>query len=228
MGVRAEMLELAILGELDQPLHGYELRRRLSETIGPLRRLSFGSLYPALHRLTQAGLLTSDEAPTSPGHRKLITYAITPEGRDHLARELERVEVDDDSFAVAMGLMSSASPAARLRLLKARRARVLDRRESRQRTALGTSTARDPWRAARTELEAEQDDSEITWLDRLIDTIPVTPAPSSTPPTPAPAGAPQTDPPGTPSSMPEGTADARAADHRRSGATNRNKPKETP
>src|SRR4051812_20969628 len=43
------VLELAVLGLLsEQPLHGYELKKRLSETLGPLWGISFGSLYPAL------------------------------------------------------------------------------------------------------------------------------------------------------------------------------------
>ena len=37
--------ELAVLGLLsEQPLHGYELKKRLSETLGPLWGISFGSL----------------------------------------------------------------------------------------------------------------------------------------------------------------------------------------
>ena len=58
------MLELAILGVLkEQPLHGYELKKRLSETLGPLSSVSFGSLYPALNRLEAAGAV----AVASPG-----------------------------------------------------------------------------------------------------------------------------------------------------------------
>ena len=50
------MLELAILGELqEQPLHGYELKKRLSEMLGFFSGVSFGSLYPALRRLEKAG-----------------------------------------------------------------------------------------------------------------------------------------------------------------------------
>ena len=50
------MLELAILGLLhEQELHGYELKKRLSETLGPFPSVSFGSLYPALARLESAG-----------------------------------------------------------------------------------------------------------------------------------------------------------------------------
>ncbi|MDQ3896943.1 MAG: PadR family transcriptional regulator, partial [Actinomycetota bacterium] len=50
------MLELAILGVLkEQQLHGYELKKRLTETLGSFSSVSFGSLYPALARLEAAG-----------------------------------------------------------------------------------------------------------------------------------------------------------------------------
>ncbi len=50
------MLELAILGLLqEQELHGYELKKRLADTLGPFPSVSFGSLYPALARLEAAG-----------------------------------------------------------------------------------------------------------------------------------------------------------------------------
>lgn len=50
------LLELAILGLLkEQDLHGYELKKRLTEALGPLSSVSFGSLYPALARLESAG-----------------------------------------------------------------------------------------------------------------------------------------------------------------------------
>lgn len=70
------MLELAILGVLkEQPLHGYELKKRLSESLGPLSSVSFGSLYPALKRLQSAGALEAaepdgagtDDAPDTQG-----------------------------------------------------------------------------------------------------------------------------------------------------------------
>ncbi len=52
------MLELAVLGMLkEQPLHGYELKKRLSEALGPLSSVSFGSLYPTLKGLEAAGAL---------------------------------------------------------------------------------------------------------------------------------------------------------------------------
>ncbi|MHB1508299.1 MAG: PadR family transcriptional regulator [Acidimicrobiales bacterium] len=50
------VLEMAILGLLKrQPMHGYDLRRRLRAEFGLLSSLSFGSLYPALARLEHDG-----------------------------------------------------------------------------------------------------------------------------------------------------------------------------
>jgi DNA-binding PadR family transcriptional regulator len=57
------MLELAILGLLkEQELHGYELKKRLAETLGFGSGVSFGSLYPALGRLESAGAVKAVEA----------------------------------------------------------------------------------------------------------------------------------------------------------------------
>jgi DNA-binding PadR family transcriptional regulator len=57
------MLELAVLGLLkEQPLHGYELKKRLSEALGLLWGVSYGSLYPALRRLERAGAIEVVEA----------------------------------------------------------------------------------------------------------------------------------------------------------------------
>ena len=61
------MLELAILGLLqEQELHGYELKKRLGETLGPFSGASFGSLYPALRRLEASGAVKAVEANPGP------------------------------------------------------------------------------------------------------------------------------------------------------------------
>jgi DNA-binding PadR family transcriptional regulator len=59
------MLELAILGVLkEQRLHGYELKKRLTDALGAFSSVSFGSLYPALARLEAAGAVrVVEEAP---------------------------------------------------------------------------------------------------------------------------------------------------------------------
>ncbi len=61
------VLELAILGLLkEQELHGYELKKRLSDTLGFASGVSFGSLYPALARLEAAGAVKAVEAKSAP------------------------------------------------------------------------------------------------------------------------------------------------------------------
>jgi DNA-binding PadR family transcriptional regulator len=60
------VLELAILGLLkEQDLHGYELKKRLTDTLGALSSVSFGSLYPALSRLERAGAVTAITGTTA-------------------------------------------------------------------------------------------------------------------------------------------------------------------
>ena len=50
------MLELAVLGLLlESPMHGYELRKRLTGLPGAFRAFSYGSLYPALRRMQADG-----------------------------------------------------------------------------------------------------------------------------------------------------------------------------
>ena len=68
------MLELAVLGLLkEQDLHGYELKKRLSDMLGPLSSVSFGSLYPALAKLEAAGAVKAVEAQIAP-----VTFAPIP------------------------------------------------------------------------------------------------------------------------------------------------------
>ena len=61
------MLEIAVLGLLNEsPMHGYELRKRLATLLGTFRAFSYGSLYPTLRRLTEAGWLTEEPALDEP------------------------------------------------------------------------------------------------------------------------------------------------------------------
>src|ERR1700752_1922865 len=60
------MLELAILGLLiESPMHGYELRKRLTGLLGAFRAFSYGSLYPALRRMQAEGLIAEKAAPAT-------------------------------------------------------------------------------------------------------------------------------------------------------------------
>src|ERR1700709_76668 len=64
---RSQMLEIAVLGLLNEsPMHGYELRKRLATLLGTFRAFSYGSLYPTLRRLAEAGWLPEEPALDEP------------------------------------------------------------------------------------------------------------------------------------------------------------------
>jgi PadR family transcriptional regulator, regulatory protein PadR len=81
-------LDLMVLQTLDSlgPLHGYAIAARLEQVSGGALQLNMGTLYPALMRLEQRGLLRGDWGTTET-NRKARFYALLPAGRRQLARE---------------------------------------------------------------------------------------------------------------------------------------------
>ena len=86
--VKPGTLALMILRTLDVlgPLHGYGINRRIEETSGNRLVLNYGTLYPALVKLEQEGLVTA-EWGHSENNRRAKFYSLTPAGRKQLARE---------------------------------------------------------------------------------------------------------------------------------------------
>jgi PadR family transcriptional regulator PadR len=77
-----------VLQTLDSlgPLHGYAIAARLEQVSSGALQLNMGTLYPALMRLEQRGLLRGKWGATET-NRKARFYAVTPTGRRQLARE---------------------------------------------------------------------------------------------------------------------------------------------
>ena len=69
-----------------QPRHGYDLIKAIEEKTGGFYSPSPGVIYPALTFLEEAGYVTS----SADGNKK--AYAITDEGRAHLADNRQAVE----------------------------------------------------------------------------------------------------------------------------------------
>ena len=67
-------------------LHGYAITSHIQRASSDLLRVDEGSLYPALHRMQQAGWLRS-EWGTTEKNREARFYSITPQGRKQLAQE---------------------------------------------------------------------------------------------------------------------------------------------
>jgi transcriptional regulator len=81
-------LDLMVLQTLDSlgALHGYAIAARLEQVSGGALQLNMGTLYPALMRLEQRGLVVGNWGTTET-NRKARFYALTPAGRRQLAKE---------------------------------------------------------------------------------------------------------------------------------------------
>ena len=77
-----------VLQTLDSlgPLHGYAIAARIEQVSGGALQLNMGTLYPALMRLEQRGLLRGKWGTTET-NRKARFYAVTSAGRRQLAEE---------------------------------------------------------------------------------------------------------------------------------------------
>jgi len=79
-------LELLLLAALEaKPAHGYAVVETLRERSGGSFDLPEGTLYPALHRLEKAGLVTS--AWNEQTGRRRRVYQLTARGRRSLAEK---------------------------------------------------------------------------------------------------------------------------------------------
>ncbi|MDQ3952426.1 MAG: PadR family transcriptional regulator [Actinomycetota bacterium] len=179
---QAGMLELPVLGLLkEKSMHGYELRKQLGGMLGPFWQVSWGSLYPALRRLTKAGAIekVAEPAPsrtrraraakTTPGRRKTV-YRITPHGEQIFTGMLEETAaaVDAEHFTLKLAFFRYLRPETRLALLERRRAYLQEKlaqfkaniRDYRERIDSYTLSLQNHGMAAT--------ENDIAWIDELI------------------------------------------------------------
>src|SRR5688500_4928617 len=86
-------LDLMVLQTLETlgPLHGYAIAARFEQVSGGALQLNMGTLYPALMRLEQRGLVRGTWGTTDT-NRKARYYALTTAGRRQLAKEKQAWE----------------------------------------------------------------------------------------------------------------------------------------
>ena len=188
MASRTNVLELAVLGLLHEtPMHGYELRRRLSTALGPFRALSYGTLYPTLRRLATNGFVTASDtsggsdpaggpadspgATRSVGRRARVVYELTPAGRQRfqsLVHDAGPSSWEDDTFDVRLAFFSRTAAEVRLRVLEGRRSR-LEERLAHVSGSLARSRERaDKYTLALQRHGLESVQREVRWLGELI------------------------------------------------------------
>src|SRR5919107_4155156 len=85
-------LDLIVLQLLrSEPTNGYDLSLRIQAISSDVLQVNAGSLYPALYRLEERGLIKAEWEETPSGRRAKV-YSLTPSGRKQLAEQRESWE----------------------------------------------------------------------------------------------------------------------------------------
>ena len=145
--MRQEVL-LAMLAK--EPSHGYQLRARLRDALGPLGdAMNDGQVYVALARLEKAGLLAAERPPwqkdgADRSDRKV--YALTAEGQQRVAEWIAEVSwprPDLAEFHLKLVAAASAGLADPLTVVDAQRRELLRRLRDAQRAAMAEPAGSD-------------------------------------------------------------------------------------
>lgn len=174
---RSGILELAILGILHEtPMHGYELRKRLSSVLGALRAFGYGSLYPALKDLLARGLIADDSGvdparPLDRPRRSKIVYRLTAEGKERLSDLLGESGPstwEDDGFGVHFAFFGLTQAEVRMRILEGRRSRLEERLENFRAAVTRTRERVDSYTLELQRHGLESVERDVRWLNELI------------------------------------------------------------
>ena len=167
------MLELAVLGLLkERSMHGYQLKKSLSDTLGPFWQVSYGALYPALKRLRTQEAVEQVYPKTQVGRRRNV-YRITGRGEELFAELLsrggERETADDNGFRVRLAFFRYLKPDARIGVLERRKAALGVRlSELRERLTPNHQPA-DGYTLQLMQHGMDSTERDITWLDGMIE-----------------------------------------------------------
>jgi DNA-binding PadR family transcriptional regulator len=129
---------LAMLAK--EPSHGYELRARLRNALGPLGdAMNAGQIYVTLTRLEKAGLVVSEPSATDADRPDRKTYSLTATGQQRVAEWLAEVswpKPDLAEFHLKLIAAAAAGLADPLSIVDAQRRELLRRLRDAQRAAL--------------------------------------------------------------------------------------------
>jgi DNA-binding PadR family transcriptional regulator len=129
---------LAMLAK--EPSHGYQVRTRLRQALGPLGdAMNAGQIYVVLTRLEKAGLVVSERSTTVADLPDRKTYALTPTGQQRVAEWLAEVgwpKPDLAEFHLKLVAAAAAGLADPLTIVDTQRRELLRRLRDAQRAAM--------------------------------------------------------------------------------------------
>ncbi len=98
---------LVILGLLrERPLHGYEIKHIIEDHMGDWTSIAFGSIYFALRKLADQGLLKIEATEQQGGRPSRTVYGVTDAGRTEFLRLLRALwgGVKRETYTIDLGL----------------------------------------------------------------------------------------------------------------------------
>ena len=164
-----------ILGFLaDRPMHGYELRQKMEKLYGYSRKISDGTLYPAIRRLVEAGQI-EEALDTGEGSSTRRILEITGSGRARLVelvRDPGRFDIQNQSrFMVVLAFLSKVSDPRERALVLRRRLEFLEESSSffydGARSVRSEDTS-DPYRRGMLRTARASSSAEVAWLKEQV------------------------------------------------------------
>lgn len=165
-------LKFALLGLLaESPKYGYEIKRRFEGALGNAWSVSYGQLYPTLHRLTELGCVTRKTEPGKKAADKTI-YSITEKGLkkmdEWLLKPLRSTYRVKDEFTLRFLFFSKLSPGQVLQYLQGQRERTIQQKERCERTLCSMGVETDYYLRAIIRKAIIHLEAEMRWLDEVM------------------------------------------------------------
>ena len=169
----------AILGFLvDQPMHGYALKRKLSPALPRERRVNDGVLYPLLRRMEEDGLVRKRVERGQSGRDRNVFHA-TAQGRREFERWLRSSDDESDEatydFLVGHPFLTKSLFFARLDATEIEEKLVAQLADSTSKLQTFEEIRKgmvardvDPYRIAVLDLGIAQQKERVRWLKRMI------------------------------------------------------------
>ncbi|MGH2739214.1 MAG: helix-turn-helix transcriptional regulator [Actinomycetota bacterium] len=165
------MLELAILGLLkERSMHGYQLKKSVSENLGAFWQVSYGSLYPALKRLQKEGAVEM-VFPREDVRRRKNVYRLTALGEkifNELAQSSRHDLNDENGFRIRLAFFRHLKPEARLGVLERRKAYLNERLQTLKSRLSSYAERVDNYTLSLMRHGMDTTEHDIAWLDGLI------------------------------------------------------------
>jgi len=161
---------MAVLGLLkDRTMHGYELKKELTATLGQFWQVSYGSLYPTIRRLEDEGAVVRI-FPRGDVKRRKNIYRITAKGEEAFTEALaEHSAVSDDArFGLKLAFFRYLNPDARVEVLEWRGAYPTEKLVEIRSQLRAYRERIDAYTYRLMEHGMDNTSRDIEWVDRLI------------------------------------------------------------